>query len=794
MKRALIATSGFALSVLLSSSAFTEGRPITLDDLRSLCDLSDPQVSPDGKRITVVVSRPDYEDNRFENELLLVDVGTGTQVVLTHDRPHVSSPRWSHDGERLAFLDRNRGSEEEKPQIFVLSMQGGEARRITDAPSGVSLFAWRPDGKGLAYVTQDVPEKKTGEERHNKSFEVGDNVYLASEAPLPSHLWLVSSEGGDARQLPSGSGSVASDFGGSIAWSPDGRSLVFAAQDWPHPAEFDRRNLRLLEVETAALRTLVSGPAPLSGARFSPRGDELAYSYPTGPEPGFNPDAVFVVSAAGGEPRNATASLDRDVAGDWLADGSLILWGYDGTRVSLWRQPRAGSPAKIATGAIDTASSLSAGPTGLLAFVGVEPKTPEELYVLDAPGATPRRLTSLNADVASRNLGETETLTWKGPDEFVENGVLTYPPDFDRSRKYPLVLDIHGGPMGTSLEGFSAFRHILASKGWIVFSPNYRGSNNMGDKFQSAVINDAGDGPGRDVMSGVAELKKRGMVDESADGGVGLVVRRVHDRVAHRALPGLEGRGRGRRRDRLVRLVQHGRHEHVGRVRAGRVALDQRQRDELLEAVADGVRAPDQDADADPLDDGRSAGDGDAVVQAVSRAQGQRDHGAVHRVSGRRALSRRIRCISATCIAVGLSGSRKNSLLPFPPRTTESIPGRVSRNRADANRTHPFRIECAMRRKACIGASSCVTRSWGLLRQQSQLRGQTVSSRTTSREEPGGRRRYRLTPEFTAPLGKYDWLNKGVFIANLTTNVPNERRLARSENENDRLIHVYRLA
>ncbi len=513
MRRLSLFTTGLTASVLFVSSAGAQGRRLALDDLRHLAHLSDPRISPDGSRIVVVVSRPDYEDDRFERELLLVDVKGGDGIVLTHDWPLVSSPRWSPDGERLAFLDQK--DESDKPQIYVLSMRGGEARRITSASRGVSLFAWRPGGKELAFVTEDEPEPRTGEERHNKSFEVGDNVYLATAAPMPSHIWLVSAEGGDATQLTSGSESAAAGFGGSIDWSPDGALLVFQTQERPHAAEFDRRSLKLLEVETGAERTLVSGPASLSTATFSPLGDEVAYGYPTGPEPFFNPEAIFVVPVAGGEPRNRTSSIDRDVEGDWLPDGSVVVWANDGTRVSVWRQRRTGPPTKISTGAVDPTSALSISTGGALAFVGVEPRGPEELYFLDPPAATAKRLTSLNAELASRNLGETETITWKGPDGFQEDGTLTFPPDFDGSRKAPLVLYIHGGPMGASLEGFSAFRHILAAKGWIVFSPNYRGSNNMGRAFQAAVINDAGEGPGRDAMAGIAAVKARGFVDES---------------------------------------------------------------------------------------------------------------------------------------------------------------------------------------------------------------------------------------------------------------------------------------
>jgi dipeptidyl aminopeptidase/acylaminoacyl peptidase len=147
--------------------------------------------------------------------------------------------------------------------------------------------------------------------------------------------------------------------------------------------------------------------------------------------------------------------------------------------------------------------------------VGWQPGRPPELYHLANINAVPRRVTDVNAELAGLASGKRESVTWQGPDGFTQNGVVTFPPDYQAGKKYPLVLEIHGGPMGTSTVGWNTSHQVMAAQGWIVFSPNYRGSNNMGDKFQSAVINDAGDGPGRDVMSGVEELKKRGMVDET---------------------------------------------------------------------------------------------------------------------------------------------------------------------------------------------------------------------------------------------------------------------------------------
>jgi dipeptidyl aminopeptidase/acylaminoacyl peptidase len=150
-----------------------------------------------------------------------------------------------------------------------------------------------------------------------------------------------------------------------------------------------------------------------------------------------------------------------------------------------------------------------------VAFIGREDLRASELYTMKVGEWEPRRITNFNDALAEKALGAVETVSWDGPDGFRQNGVLLYPPGFEEGRQYPLVLNIHGGPMGASTESFSTFNHILAAQGWLVFSPNYRGSSTQGKAFQSAVVNDAGEGPGRDVMSGIQVLKDRGIVDKS---------------------------------------------------------------------------------------------------------------------------------------------------------------------------------------------------------------------------------------------------------------------------------------
>jgi dipeptidyl aminopeptidase/acylaminoacyl peptidase len=185
----------------------------------------------------------------------------------------------------------------------------------------------------------------------------------------------------------------------------------------------------------------------------------------------------------------------------------------------MWLQPLNGAPKKLALGDVNPTwmfwIDAYVGRKGEIAFTGATPTQPSEVYYMASANDTPRRLTNFNQNIAALKLGKAEKLEWEGPDSFHEDGVVIYPPDFDKEKKYPLVLVIHGGPTAASITGFTFFPQFLASRGYIVFSPNYRGSDNLGNVYQRAIWNDAGDGPGRDVIAGLDALKKLGNIDEN---------------------------------------------------------------------------------------------------------------------------------------------------------------------------------------------------------------------------------------------------------------------------------------
>ena len=517
-----------ASGVVLEHGAKAQARRIELADFAKVVAVSDPQIAPDGKSIVYVVSRMNLDQDRHDRELVLLEIATAAQRVLTHDRKDVGSPRWSPTGDRIAFLAAVGPAKEEKAQIFVLSMSGGDALKITDAPNGVEQFSWRPITGEIAYATADEAENKKDIEKHLDAFEVGDNGYLEIKAPTPSHIWLVAADGGKPRRLTSGSWTLPkvlppSSPSSPISWSPDGKLLTFTKQEDPHSGNSDRRTVQILKVDTGETRKLTGHEKFEGFGLFSPDGSQIAYWYPRDGDRA-NENEIFVTAASGGEGEDATRAIDRNILrAIWMPDGkSLLVGGHDGTQVGLWLQPLGGTAKKLPLGDVSPSWSFwvdaTVGRHGEIAFAGSTPNQPSELYYLATPNDAPMRLTNNNQEIAALALGRTDRFEWQGPDKFHEDGVVLYPPGFQKERKYPLVLIIHGGPRAASTTQFSFLPQFVAAQDCVVFQPNYRGSENLGNAYTHAIWNDAGDGPGRDVMAGIDALKKLGFVDESKIG------------------------------------------------------------------------------------------------------------------------------------------------------------------------------------------------------------------------------------------------------------------------------------
>jgi dipeptidyl aminopeptidase/acylaminoacyl peptidase len=522
----------FVTSLLLAGSLGLNGvaatTTFTLDDIPKLVGVSNVAISPDGKQIAFIVSRQNLKTDKNDQTLELYDVASKATRPLTFERSGLSSPAWSPDGTRLAFLANYGSGSDIKQQVWIMDFRGGDAMAMTQAPEGVEEFAWRPDGAAIAFVAPDEATNKKDVAKHLDSFVVGDQAYTDRSAPTSNHIWLLtlSANGtGDSKRLTSGTWSLPSaqppsSPGPPISWSPDGKSIVFTKMPNAYDADSDGAVICKLDVASGTITQLTSHGKFEGFGEYSPDGVHVAYWYPqNGDESAVN--EIYVAPASGGDGTDVTSdAIDTNVQRFiWMPDSkSLLIAGHKDTDAALWIKPLDGKATRIDLHGVQPSQffwlDASVSKTGAIAFAGNEPNHPTELYYMSSATGAPQRVTVYNDAIAAYNLGAVHAIQWQN-DGFVEDGVVTLPPGYDASNLYPLVLVIHGGPNSASITSFNAFNQVLAARGYIVFNPNYRGSDNLGAKYWYGIINDAGAGPGRDVMAGVTAVQAAYKIDTS---------------------------------------------------------------------------------------------------------------------------------------------------------------------------------------------------------------------------------------------------------------------------------------
>jgi dipeptidyl aminopeptidase/acylaminoacyl peptidase len=479
----------------------------SLDDYSKIARVNGLRVSPDGDRAVIVVGWPDYVTDRWVSNLVVIDLRTKAQRTITVTGT-AGAPRWSPTGDRIAYTAK--GSDE-NTQLFVIPADGGTPTQVTHEPNGISGFSWTPDGSGFAVT---ATRKEAPRNKYDDSFLVTANDYLARSASPETEIHLIGADGSGKRTVSIDHGSVS---GGQLVWYPNGRTLIYGIQAGPGTRLYPKRSVAIVDVTTGTSSTIAALDRRWCGSLTpSPDGKHLLAScFADGKVQ--NQSELLVIPADGQSARKLT-TLDRNLSrGVWSADSRYVVaTAPDSVTSGLWEIPLDGAPRRRAVGMMEI-SEVDVARDGTIVFVGTTPMRPAEVYIYRPAAKSPERLTDLQAPIAALDLGKSETIVWKN-DGFTVSGVLTYPPHFDPSRRYPVLLDIHGGPWGSSREGFSAQVQLFAAQGWIVFEPNYRGSDNMGAAFYSAVYRDHGAGPGRDVMAGLALVKQRPYIDTTRIG------------------------------------------------------------------------------------------------------------------------------------------------------------------------------------------------------------------------------------------------------------------------------------
>ena len=553
-----------------------EKRPITEKDILKFNWVADPQISPDGRQVAYVLVTVNEKDDKYETSLWSVNTsGSPTPRRLTAG-PRDTAPRWSPDSKTVAFL---RAGEKTPAQIYLLSMQGGEGIQWTDLPRGASAAVWSPSGRAMAFTSdtnaEDLAEKRDEKKAadtndSNKDHKKADQqekkksdvrvitraVFRANgegwlELGRHDHIWTVAvPAGGVTPPEPTAITSGKYDEG-ELAWSRDGAKIYFTSQRVDEPY-YSAPDTNVYSVSASgpvagtapkdAMTLVVDIDGPINGPAISPDGSRFAFDgFINPPQDQSNTQSSLFVFA-NGKATNLTGQADvqigTSVTGDqhaprgggtsspliWTADGSALIVAttIEGRSNLVRVDATSGKIEPLTTGNHEVMAYTATPDAAKIAATIGDATHIGDVYLIDTATKTLTQLTRVNdALFDTLSLSAPEEFTYRSFDGKKIQGWIQKPPDFTAGKKYPLILEIHGGPHAAYGHAFAHEFHWLAAKGYVVLYVNPRGSTSYGQEFANIIQYRYPGDDFKDLMAGVDEVVKRGYVDASRMGVTG---------------------------------------------------------------------------------------------------------------------------------------------------------------------------------------------------------------------------------------------------------------------------------
>lgn len=491
----------------MGKASSTEKKPMTPSDTTKIKGVSNPQISPDGTKVAFVVSVVDMAENRSKTDIWVTAAKGGTPVNVTNDGSS-STPRWSPDGKTLAFFFSEKG----KRQLCLMSPDGGNRRVLTAfetsnayiSRTGESL-AWAPDGSAIAFLATDEPKPDYSE------IVVMERLLTKSLTEFSdfrrTHIFVVSPEGGEPRQLTSGEFDEH-----SICWTADSQEIVFVSDRSGQGDLFVRNDLWAVSPATKTVRQITSTLGAAYTPVCSPKGKKIAYLSTTRPDTSNDSVAegshLWVVSTDGEGAKDLVKKLDRPCSSIvWTPDGKKILFSAsDRGQAHLYSvSPDGGEISTVIQGGYSSRGGFSVSVKGRkMAFLKQDPCHPAEVYVASLDGSGEKQLTDFNGELVEEFSFSTPGSFWFPSFDGVEvQGWVVKPYGFDSAKKYPTLLCIHGGPHGMYGYSFSEADQIFTGAGYVVVKTDPRGSSGYGQKFSDGCVLNWGGGDYKDLMAGL---------------------------------------------------------------------------------------------------------------------------------------------------------------------------------------------------------------------------------------------------------------------------------------------------
>ena len=507
----------------LAAQAFA-AHSFRVEDMQKLSRVGGPKISPDGKWIAFTVTRSDVAKNKSATNIWMVAATGGQPQQLTFaEQGSNENPHWSPDGRYLYFLSSRVDN---KPQIFRLAVAGGEAKQITNVPTGVASYILSPDGKTIALTASVFPSCTDMDCNEKKAKERADNpvkVRVITEMPfrrwdtwvdgMRNHIFVMPADGGAATDITSGdvdSPIWTEDGSEEVAFSPDSKEICFS-RFVENEALTGNSDLFVIPAGGGTPKPITTNKSTDRTPLYSPDGRYIAYSATLRPMQETDLVRVFLYDRATGERKNIFEATDRSVDSyAWSADGkSLYVTFEDKGQEPLARLDVATMKVTPLVTSGTTAGADISKDGAFLVFSKMDISHPADLFRLNLAGVAsevPTQLTQMNAEVLKDvEFGEVSSFTFRGWNGDMVQAWQVKPPEFDAKKKYPLLLLMHGGPENAwdDLFHYRWNAQLFAAAGYVVIGPNFHGSSGFGLKFMDSIKGQWGGAPYEDQMKAV---------------------------------------------------------------------------------------------------------------------------------------------------------------------------------------------------------------------------------------------------------------------------------------------------